>query len=85
VPRSARFLFYATAREAVGRASLEVPVPAAGARLSDLLARLAAEHRSLSAVLPSCRVARNGRYVAARTGRVRPGDEIAIHPPYSGG
>jgi molybdopterin converting factor small subunit len=84
-PRTVRVALFATAREAVGRASIERTVPREGMTIRSFLASLAQEHSALAAILPSCRVARNGKYVSARTGRVRPGDELALHPPYSGG
>ena len=76
---------FATAREAVGRSELEVAVPSSGKLLRDLLAELARQYPRLGPILPACRVARNGEYVAGGSTRLWPGDELALHPPYSGG
>lgn len=83
--RPVRVLLFASAREAVGRSRIERPVPPEGLPLRKLLDRLAEEYPSLRAVLGSCREALNGRYVRGRSIRVHPGDELAIHPPFSGG
>jgi molybdopterin converting factor small subunit len=80
-----RILLFSTAREAVGRAGLERPVPPKGAPLDDVLEGLVREFPRLRRILSASRYVVNGEY--ARDGRavVRPGDEVAIHPPYSGG
>ena len=80
-----RILLFATAREAVGRPSLERTVPPSGTSLSELLSELAREHPGLRPILAASRIVRNGEYVSVNRQRVRPGDELAIHPPYSGG
>ena len=80
-----RLTLFATAREAVGVASLTREVPATGIPLAALLAALIREHPRLGPVLTTARVVRNGQYVEGSRTRVHPGDEIAIHPPYSGG
>ena len=77
--------FFAQAREAVGRSRLRRPVAAGGVTVTDLLEGLGLEFPSLAPVLRSCRVAVNGAYVEALDARVRSGDEVAVHPPYSGG
>lgn len=82
---SVRLLFFATAREAVGAAAIDREVPARGAILQALLSSVVEEHPRLEPVLKVSRVVRNGRYVSGTRTRVRPGDEVAIHPPYSGG
>jgi len=82
---SVRVLFFATAREAVGAPSADREVPAAGSTIEAVLSGLVKEHPRLEPVLASSRIARNGRYVARPRARVLPGDEIAVHPPYSGG
>jgi molybdopterin converting factor small subunit len=80
-----RILLFATAREAVGAAALDREVPSDGRPVGALLDSLGAEYPALRPVLRHARIVRNGRYVSGRAGRVRPGDEVAIHPPYSGG
>ncbi|MFZ0829987.1 MAG: MoaD/ThiS family protein [Thermoplasmata archaeon] len=82
---SVRVVLFATAREAVGVASLDWPVPARGSTVTAVLAGLVEEHPRLAPVLKVARIARNGEYVRGPRARVASGDEIAIHPPYSGG
>jgi molybdopterin converting factor small subunit len=64
---------------------VEREVPTGGATIRAVLSGVASEHPRLTPVLKSSRIARNGRYVRGTGTRVRPGDEIAVHPPYSGG
>ena len=80
-----RVLLFATAREAVGRSSLSHPVPSGGIGLDELLEDLATEHPRLRPVLRISRIVRNGEFLRGRGVRIDSGDEIAIHPPYSGG
>jgi molybdopterin converting factor small subunit len=82
---SVRVLFFATAREAVGSASLDREVPARGSSLGAILSGLVEEYPRLRPVLRGSRFVRNGEYVRVTRTRVNPGDEIAVHPPYSGG
>lgn len=85
MPKPVRVVLFATAREAVGRPRVLRTVPPEGRTLSDLLAELREEYPMASAVLSGCRFARNGRYLTSPRARIRPGDELAIHPPFSGG
>jgi molybdopterin converting factor small subunit len=78
-------LLFASAREAVGRAALEWPVPATGVSAESLVRELGAKYPKLQPALRTSRFVRNGRYVEAARARVRPGDEFAVHPPYGGG
>jgi molybdopterin converting factor small subunit len=80
-----RIVLFATAREAVGRAEVSVAVPSDGLPLRDLLQTLERQYPALVRVLPHSRIVQNGSYLRGRAGRVRPGDELAVHPPYSGG
>jgi molybdopterin converting factor small subunit len=64
---------------------VSVSVPPHGVTVEAMIASLAADHPALAPVLPHCRFARNGTYVRGRGARLRPGDELAVHPPYSGG
>lgn len=82
---SVRVLFFATARDAVGAPAIDREVPPGGATLRAVLTGVAEEHPRLKPILKTSRFVRNGRYVRGATIRVRPGDEIAVHPPYSGG
>jgi molybdopterin converting factor small subunit len=77
---------FATAREAVGVGALSWPVPAGGIALRTLLDQLGGRYRKLKPILPGCRFFVNGELVT-QPGRRRlvHGDELAVHPPYSGG
>ena len=82
-----RVLLFATAREAVGgQASLEVP-GGAGTTVAEILENLRQAHPSLDRVLRHSRLALNGEYLSRDLTRIRlrPTDELAILPPYSGG
>jgi len=81
----ATVLLFATARRATGAGELRWPVDAAGVPVRSLVESLGKRYPKLAPILPTCRFALNGRYVASRATRVRPGDEFAIHPPYGGG
>ncbi len=83
--RSVRIVLFASAREAVGAAALERAVPERGVSVETLLRELAREYPPLAPILRASRFVRNGEYVVGRRGRVRRGDEFAIHPPYGGG
>jgi len=76
---------FAQAREAVGQARLRRELPTEGRSLSEELAGMARDYPKLAAVLPRCRFARNGEFVDPATARLAGGDDIAVHPPYSGG
>ena len=76
---------FATARLAVGRSELRWPVESEGVPMQALLKDLGQKYPKLAPVLGTCRFVLNGRYVAGRATRVRPGDEFAVHPPYGGG
>ena len=80
-----RLLFFATAREAVGRARRERTVSEDGVPLDRLLAELVGEFPRLGPVLRSSRLVLNGDYLRGHGVRLRGGDELAVHPPYSGG
>jgi molybdopterin converting factor small subunit len=80
-----RLLFFATARTAVGRATLDWPVPDDGVPAEDLGRAVVAAYPRLGPVLRGSRWVLNGRYLTRLRERVRPGDELAVHPPYGGG
>lgn len=82
---SVRVRLFATAREAVGHREVSVPVAASGAAAADVLATLVGRYPRLAGVARGCRLVVNGRFVDGGNARVRPGDELALHPPYSGG
>lgn len=76
---------FAQARVAAGRARWDIEVGPEGLPVAELLERLKAEFPRLGPVLRTCRFVRNGALLRGTTGRVRPGDDFALHPPYSGG
>jgi molybdopterin converting factor small subunit len=80
-----RVLLFATARTAVGRPELEWAVPANGITVRALTRGLAEKYPALEPTLRVSRFVRNGRYLSRLTVRLRPGDELAVHPPYGGG
>jgi molybdopterin converting factor small subunit len=83
--RPVRLLFFATARTAVGRASVEWPVPDSGVPADELAREIVAAYPRLAPVLRGSRWVLNGRSLPRAGARVRPGDELALHPPYGGG
>lgn len=82
---SVRVLCFATAREATGQRVVESPVAKDGTSVERLLRELAQQYPALEPVLANSRIVLNGEYLTDLRGRIRPGDELAIHPPYSGG
>lgn len=77
-------LCFATAREATGRSSLEWSIPPGGCTVGDVIGGLTARFPRLVPVVRASRIVKNGEYVGVGA-RVGPGDELGIHPPYSGG
>lgn len=80
-----RVRFFATAREAVGRATVPWEVPSQGIAAGTLVGQIAQRYPALSPLLRHCRLVRNHDYVQSAAELIRPGDEFGIHPPYSGG
>jgi len=76
-------LFFGMLKEAVGKSSDSVELPE-GASLGDLLEHYASISAELKGILPSLAAAVNQEYAGAGT-RLKPGDEIALLPPVSGG
>lgn len=74
---------FAALREAAGADRLEVEL-AQGATFAHLLERLAEQYPRLAPWKPHVRIAANCEYVGLDA-PVRPGDEIALIPPVSGG
>ncbi len=83
--RTVRVRGFATARAALGDRLWELPAAPDGVRIDRLLARLAARCPRLAPLLPTCRIFVNDEPARSLETRVRPGDEITLHPPYSGG
>jgi molybdopterin synthase catalytic subunit len=74
---------FASLKERAGAERIRVPL-AWPADVQSLLEAIAASHPSLGAALPTALVAVNMAF-AERSAPIRPGDEIAIFPPVSGG
>ncbi len=74
---------FASAREALGAAELEVEVDA-GADLEALRRRLEADQPALGEQWSRCAVAIDGE-VARGNPTLEPGQEVALLPPVSGG
>jgi molybdopterin converting factor small subunit len=85
VPRSLTVLLFAGAREAVGSSELRLELAREHTPIVDVLRILRQEHPRLTPILAASRLVRNGEYIRGTAGMVEPGDELAIHPPYSGG
>ena len=83
--RPVRVRFYASAREAAGRSTVELSVPADGATARSLVAEIARRWPALAPVLRASRFLRNDEYLTDLRVRLGPGDELAVHPPYGGG
>ncbi len=84
-PSTVRIRLFATAREAVGAASVDLAVPDEGMRADELVAALGRKYPRLRPALRTSRFVRNDRYLDDLSERIRPGDEFAVHPPYGGG
>ena len=80
-----RVRLFAGARDAVGAPSVPWPVPATGVAIERLLGDLVERYPRLGPILRHSRFLVNSEYVDPKRSRVDPGDEFAIHPPYSGG
>lgn len=79
-----RVLFFATARQAAGCSEMELPCDAAGLTLSEFWHRVLSEKPALATLRSSVRLACNQEYLTGDE-RIRPGDEVALIPPVSGG
>ena len=78
-----KVLFFGVLKEMAGRASESLELPE-NATLADLLARYEREVPKLKQYLPSIALSINEEY-AAPSARLKPGDEVALLPPVSGG
>ncbi len=81
-----RVLYFAALRERLGLAEEEVDWPPAGGTVACLRAHLAARHDDLASLFTAdaLKIAVNQRYADAKT-LIRPGDEVALFPPVTGG
>jgi molybdopterin converting factor small subunit len=85
VAGTVRVVLFASARTAAGTGRLDRPVPPEGVLVTEFLAQLVRDRPELAPIVRVARFVRNGVYLDGRRGRLGPGDEFAIHPPYSGG
>ena len=76
-------LLFAAAREAAGTDCLQVAV-GDSPNAAEVFSTLGQRSPQLAALLPSCRLAVDGSYVADDA-VITPGSEIALIPPVSGG
>jgi molybdopterin converting factor small subunit len=86
VPGQVEIRLFATARAAAGAGHLAWPVPKEGISLSEIVEGLGRRYRGLRPILPTCRLFVNGELVRTPARRrLHDRDEVAVHPPYSGG
>jgi molybdopterin converting factor small subunit len=86
VPReTVRVRLYAGARAAAARPFVDVVVPPEGLSAKEIVRRLAAICPPLGPVLRASRLVRNDEYLTRLSVRLRPGEELSVHPPYGGG
>ena len=78
-----RVLYFAQARLATGR-SEELLTPSHSLKAEGFEKLLTDKYPSLQPLLPSCRLAKNGRFLQPDE-TLDPQDEVAILPPMSGG
>ena len=76
-------LLFAAAREAAGTDRLQIAV-GESANAAEVFSTLSERSPELAALLPSCRLAVDGHYVAGDA-VITPDSEIALIPPVSGG
>lgn len=76
-------LFFAQARERAGRSEAVLELPE-GASLADLGERLRRDYPTLADLLPTVALAVDGELARADRA-LRPGAEVALLPPVSGG
>ncbi len=81
-----KVLYFASLREAVGRAQEELALPAGVATVADLRAHLAGrgERFAALATTKNLRAAVN-QHLAESSAAVADGDEVAFFPPVTGG
>lgn len=81
-----KLLFFASLREALGCAELQLPAPEKDATVSTLLQTVLQQHPQWQSQLtaPNLLISRNQEMAKATT-PVYAGDEIALFPPVTGG
>jgi MoaE-MoaD fusion protein len=75
---------FATLKDRAGQARVLLTLPQAEVTVAEMLAAVAAAYPALSPSLPTSLVAVNRQYATPET-PIRPGDEVALFPPVSGG
>lgn len=75
---------FATLKDRAGQAQVPLTLPQAEVTVAEMLAAIAAAYPALSPSLPTSLVAVNRQYATPET-PIRPGDEVALFPPVSGG
>jgi molybdopterin converting factor subunit 1 len=78
-----RVLLFAEARERAGTGEMVLDATEA-TTIAQVRTLLAARSERLAEMLPRCQMARNGEF-ARDDEPLRPGDELAVLPPVSGG
>ena len=76
-------LYFASVRERVGRDQEPLELPERTTD-QDLLRRLSSIHPSAAALFACCRITVDQEYISGAVA-LRPGSEIAVIPPVSGG
>ncbi|HTP54202.1 MAG TPA: MoaD/ThiS family protein [Thermoplasmata archaeon] len=84
-PATVRVRLYAGARAAADRSFVDVEVPAGGLSAREIVRRLGSQCPSLVPVLRASRIVRGDVYLTRLSARIRPGEELSVHPPYGGG
>ena len=75
---------FATLKDRAGRCHIRVELPERAATAADVLSAVAAGYPALAPALPTALLAVNRAFAGPDT-PVRPGDEVALFPPVSGG
>ncbi|MCL4870392.1 MAG: molybdenum cofactor biosynthesis protein MoaE [Anaerolineae bacterium] len=75
---------FATLKDRAGEGRVSLTLPQAEVTVTEMLAALAAAYPALTPSLPTTLVAINRQYATPET-PIRPGDEVALFPPVSGG
>ncbi len=79
-----RVLCFASLTDHLGSAPIELDL-AAGATVAILRQQLASQAPAAAASIASCRVAVNRTFAQSEELQLKPGDEVAMIPPVSGG
>lgn len=85
VPAVVRVRLFGPARHLANRGTVEVVVEGDRVELARLLDELTRAYPNLAPIVAGSQVAVNGEYVSDRRRSVTPSDDVALHPPYSGG